>query len=229
MTSGSLIKNIVLVHGTWIDGSSWRKVIPILEKSGYNVISVQLALHSLNDDINTVKRAINFINGSTILVGHSYGGLVITNAAYGNPEVKGLVYLAAFAPDEGQSMVDFVDSSKFPKGFLKFDNEGFSYIDQEMFHQIVCQDIDLTEAKVLAATQKPTDKSIPLSKSGPPAWKHLPTWYQISENDLIIPPEIENMFAKQINANIVSLPSSHLSPLSHPDQIAQFIIKAAIN
>lgn len=111
MTSGSLIKNIVLVHGTWIDGSSWRKVIPILEKSGYNVIAVQLALHSLNDDINTVKRAINFINGSTILVGHSYGGLVITNAAYGNPEVKGLVYLAAFAPDEGQSMVDFVDSS----------------------------------------------------------------------------------------------------------------------
>lgn len=82
---------------------------------------------------------------------------------------------------------------------------------------------------MLAATQKPTDKSIPLSKSGPPAWKHLPTWYQISENDLIIPPEIENMFAKQINANIVPLPSSHLSPLSHPDQIAQFIIKAAIN
>ncbi|TVP41579.1 alpha/beta hydrolase [Candidatus Nitrosocosmicus arcticus] len=143
-----------------------EKVIPILEKSGYNVIAVQLALHSSNDDINTVKRAINFINGSTILEGHSYGGLVITNAAYGNPEVKGLVYLAAFAPDESQSMVDFINSSKFPKGFLKFDNEAFSYRSRDVPSDCL-QDIDLTEAKVLAATQKPTDKSIPISNLVP--------------------------------------------------------------
>src|SRR6476619_8543243 len=113
--------NIVLVHGLWADGSSWSKVIPILEKAGHKVIAVQLALHSLPDDIATVKRAIDLVGGPLILVGHSYGGIVISNAAYNHPNVKGLVYLAALAPKEGQSVGTFVDLTKFPKGCLVFD------------------------------------------------------------------------------------------------------------
>jgi len=110
--------NIVLVHGAWTDGSSWSKVIPILENAGHKVITVQLPLHSLADDVATVKRAIDLVGGPITLVGHSYGGFVITNAAYNNPNVTRLVYVAAFAPDEGQSLSDFVDATKLPKDFL---------------------------------------------------------------------------------------------------------------
>jgi pimeloyl-ACP methyl ester carboxylesterase len=141
-------------------GSSWSNVIPILQNAGHKVIAVQLPLHSLSDDVETVKRAIEHIGGPIILVGHSYGGFVITNAAYNNPNVKGLVYLAAFAPNEGQSLTDFVDSTKLPKGFLVFDSGGFIYINPEMFPQAFAQDIDPAQAKVMAATQKPTSQSI---------------------------------------------------------------------
>jgi pimeloyl-ACP methyl ester carboxylesterase len=125
--------NIILVHGTWVDASSWGNVIPILQNAGHNVIAVQLPLTSLADDVSTVKRAIDFIGKPIILVGHSYGGFVITNATYNDAKVKGLVYLAAFAPDEGQSMSDLVDSSKLPKGFLIFDSGGFVYVNPQMF------------------------------------------------------------------------------------------------
>src|SRR6476620_2004777 len=221
--------NIVLVHGLWADGSSWSKVIPILQNAGHKVIAVQLPLHSLSDDVATVKRAIDLVGAPVILVGHSYGGFVITNAAYNNPSVKGLVYVAAFAPKEGQSLSNFIDASKLPKGFLVFDSGGFIYINPAMFHQAVAPDTDPAQAKVLAATQKPYSKSILAEKSGPPAWKQLPTWYQISENDHAIPPAAERMFAKQINATTISLASSHVSPLSHPNEVAQFILGAANN
>src|SRR4249920_4179379 len=131
--------NIVLVHGLWADGSSWSKVIPTLEKVGHKVIAVQLALHSLADDIATVKRAIDLVGRPVTLVGHSYGGFVITNAAYNNPNVTGLVYIAAFAPDEGQSLSNFVDAKKFPQGFLVLDSAGFSYINPAMFHDMFAQ------------------------------------------------------------------------------------------
>src|SRR5919197_5407242 len=134
-TTNATNMNIVLVHGTGVDGSSWSKVIPILQNVGHKVIAVQLALHSLADDIATVKRAIELVGAPVILVGHSYGGFVITNAAYNNPSVKGLVYIAAFAPNEGQSLGNFVDASKLPKGFLVFDSGGFIYINPAMFHQ----------------------------------------------------------------------------------------------
>ena len=109
--------NIVLVHGLWADGSSWSKVIPILEKAGHRVIAVQLAAHSLADDVATVKRAIDLVGGPTIVVAHSFGGFVITNAAYNNKNVTGLVYVAAFAPDEGESAVKFVPIASLPPGF----------------------------------------------------------------------------------------------------------------
>lgn len=124
-TKNTTNMNIVLVHGTYVDASSWSKVTPILQNAGHKVIAVQLPLHSLADDIATVKRAIDLVGAPVPLVGHSYGGFVITNAAYNNPKVKGLVYIAAFAPNEGQSLGNFLDFTKFPKGFLVFDSGGF--------------------------------------------------------------------------------------------------------
>jgi pimeloyl-ACP methyl ester carboxylesterase len=218
--------NIVLVHGLWADGSSWSKVIPILENAGHKVIAVQLPLHSLPDDVATTKRAIDLIGGPVILVGHSYGGAVITNAAYNNPNVKGLVYVAAFAPQEGQSLGNFVDPAKLPKGFLIIDNGGDAYLNPKLFTQSFAQDVDPTQANVMAATQKPFSQSILTEKSGPPAWKQLPTWYQVSENDRMIPPAVEHMFAKQMNATTISLPSSHASLVSHSNEIAQLILNA---
>lgn len=225
-TNKTTSTNIILVHGTWVDGSSWSKVIPILQTAGYKVIAVQLALHSLADDVATVKRAVSLVGGPTILVGHSYGGFVITNAAYNNKNVTGLVYLAAFAPKEGQTLSNFVDPTKLPKGFLVADSGGFLYVNSTQFPQAFAQDVNLTEANFMAAVQKPVNQSILAEKSGPPAWKQLPTWYQISENDRVLPPDVERMFAKQINATTISIPSSHASPLSHPNEVAQLILNA---
>jgi pimeloyl-ACP methyl ester carboxylesterase len=201
--------NIVLVHGIGFDGSSWSKVIPFLQCAGHKVIAVQLPLHSLADDVATVKRAIDFIGGPVILVGHSYGGFVITNAAYNNPNVKGLVYIAAVAPNQGQSLSNFVDIKKFPKDLLIIDRGGFAYINPAMFAGSVAQDVNPTDADILAAVQKPFSTSIFAEKSGPPAWKQLPTWYQVSENDQLNKPipmigrlGFFNIFHAQFNSMI---------------------------
>ncbi|HET6641247.1 MAG TPA: alpha/beta hydrolase [Nitrososphaeraceae archaeon] len=226
MSTNTNSMNIVLVRGAWADGSSWSKVIPILKNAGHKVIAAQLAEHSLADDVETVKRVIEYIGGLTILVGHSYGGAVITNAGYKNPNVTGLVYVAAFAPDEGQSLSDFIDITKLPQGFLTFDKGGFAYINPLMFHNGFAQDVNESEADIMAVVQKPTNQSILAEKSGPPAWKELPTWYQISESDRIIPPEVQRMFADRMNATTLSLNASHASLVSHPSEIAELILNA---
>ncbi|MGB7661162.1 MAG: alpha/beta hydrolase [Nitrososphaeraceae archaeon] len=211
---------------TALHGSPWNKVIPILKNAGHRVIAVQLPLHSLADDVDTVKRAISLVGGPVTLVGHSYGGAVITNAASNNPNVTGLVYLAAFAPDEGQSLSNFIDLAKLPKDLLIFDSGGFAYINPAMFPGAFAHDVDPAEATVMAIVQKPINQSILGEKSGPPAWKQLPTWYQISEGDHMIPPDAERLSAKQMNATTISINSSHASPVSHPDETAQLILNA---
>jgi pimeloyl-ACP methyl ester carboxylesterase len=140
--------NIVLVHGIGFDGSSWSKVIPILQNAGHKIIAVQLPLRSLADDVATVKRAIDFIGGVVILVGHSYGGVVITNAAYNNFNVKGLVYVAAIAPQEGQSISSFLNPAKLSKGFLVIDEGGFAYANTTLFHDWLAQDVDPAQVKI---------------------------------------------------------------------------------
>jgi pimeloyl-ACP methyl ester carboxylesterase len=218
--------NIVLVHGLWADGSSWSKVIPILQNAGHKVIAVQLPLHSLADDVETVKRAIELAGGPTILVGHSFGGFIITNAAYNNQNVTGLVYVSAFAPDEGESTANFVDVSTFPPGLLVPDSGGFLYLNPEMFHEAFIQDANATEAETLAVVQKPAHQSLIAEKSGPPAWKQLPTWFAVSENDHIIPPDAQRNFTERMNATTISLNSSHASLVTHPDEIAELILNA---
>jgi pimeloyl-ACP methyl ester carboxylesterase len=218
--------NIVLVHGGWADGSGWYKQIPILEQAGHKVIAVQLPLQSLSDDVETVKRAISHIGGPVTLVGHSYGGAVITNAAYSNPNVTGLVYIAAFAPDEGQSLSTFVNPANFPKELFMPDSGGFIYLNPKIFRENFAQDVDPAEANIMAITQKPFHQSNFVAPSGPPAWKELPTWYQISDADLMIPPDVQRTFAQQMNATTLNLNASHASYVSHPNEIADFIMNA---
>jgi pimeloyl-ACP methyl ester carboxylesterase len=223
--------NIVLVHGAGSDGSSWSKVIPILTDAGHRVIAAQIPLYSLRDDVDTVKRAVERVGGSTVLVGHSYGGEVITNAGYNNSNVTGLVYIAALAPDEGETGNDFFE--KLPEEFSKRFNEsiavdraGFLYFIPEKLHEFFAQDVGPAEADILAVVQKPFNQSITAEKSGPPAWKQLPTWYQISENDRILPPDIQRNYAERMNATTLSLNSSHASLISHPNEIAELILNA---
>src|ERR671914_2085071 len=218
--------NIVLVHGLWADGSSWSKVIPILQNAGHKVIAVQLPAHSLADDVETIKRAIELAGGPVTLVGHSFGGFEITNAAYNNPNVTGLVYVSAFAPDEGESSVNFVPVESLPPGLLVFDSGGFAYLNPEMFHQAFVQDANVSEAETLAAVQKPAHQSLFTEKSGPPAWKQIPSWFEVSEGDHIIPPDAQRQFAQRMNATTISLNSSHASLVTHPDEIAELILNA---
>jgi pimeloyl-ACP methyl ester carboxylesterase len=225
-TTNATKPNIILVHGSYVDGSFWSKVIPILQNEGHRVIGAQLPLQSLADDVATVERAIELVGGPTILVGHSYGGIVISNAGYNNSNVTGLVYLAAFAPDEGESLGTFLPADSLPPGFLVIDSGGFATVNPDIFHQALAQDTNVTESNILAAVQKPMSLSILNETSGPPAWKQLPTWYQVSEADQVIPPDAERMFAERINATTLSINSSHVAALSHPDEIAQFILNA---
>ena len=218
---------IILVHGGWADGSSWGKVITILKNAGHRVIAVQLPLHNSADDIATVKRAIELADGPVLLVGHSYGGFVITNAAYSNPNVTGLVYVAAFAPDEGESLGTFVTPAMLPPGILILDSAGMSYINPDMFHDAFAQDVNMTEADIMAIAQKPFNQSIFTEPSGPPAWKQLKTWYQVSDSDHMIPPDTQRMFAQRMNATTISIDTSHASYVAHPDEIADLILDAA--
>jgi pimeloyl-ACP methyl ester carboxylesterase len=229
--TSSNVTNIVLVHGAGSDGSSWSKVIPILTGAGHRVIAAQLPLNSLRDDVDTVERAVDRIGGPTVLVGHSYGGEVITNAGYNNSNVTGLVYIAAVAPDEGEAGNDFFE--QLPKEFSKRFNEsvavdkgGFMYFNPEKLPEFFAQDVDPAEAEILAVVQKPFNQSIIAEKSGPPAWKQLPTWYQISENDLLLPPDLQQLYSERMNATTLSLNSSHASLISHPNEVAQLILNA---
>jgi pimeloyl-ACP methyl ester carboxylesterase len=222
--------NILLVHGAWADGSGWGKVIPILSGAGYNVVATQNKLTSLEDDAETVRRAAEALEGPVLLVGHSYGGAVITEAAHLCPNVIGLVYVAAFALDKGESLAILSASGPVaPPGAaaIKPDKYGFLWIDREMFGDNFCQDVDKTEALVMAATQKPLSVASFEGKITDAGWKNLPSWYQVSLNDRMIPPPAEQFMAQRINAKTTSLPSSHASLVSHPKEISDMILSAA--
>jgi pimeloyl-ACP methyl ester carboxylesterase len=226
-TTNATKPNIVLVHGGWADGGSWSKVIPTLTNAGHRVIAVQLPLHNTAEDIATVKRAVELVGGPTILVGHSYGGYVISNAGANNPNVTGLVYIAAFAPDEGEALGTFVTPDKLPPGIIIADSAGLTYLNPDLFHESFAADVNATEALIMAVSQKPFNQSIFGEPSGPPAWKELPTWYQVSDSDRMIPPDTQRMFAQRMNATTISIDTSHSSYVAHPEEIAQLILDAA--
>lgn len=220
---------IVLVHGAFADGSSWARVIPILEGDGYPVIAVQNPLTSLADDITTTKRVIDAQKGPVVVVGHSYGGAVITAAAAGNAHVKALVYVAAFAPDTDEVLA--APGAKFAPPALSSalvpDAAGFLYVDRAKFHDVVCKDIPLADARVVAAAQKPVSGSVFTASVPGGAWKTIPSWYIVASDDQAINPELERFYARRIGATTTEIKSSHVPFLSHPKEVAKVIEAAA--
>ncbi len=221
--------SIVLVHGAWADGSSWSKVIPILKEAGHNVVATQNPMTSLYDDAEVIRRLAEAQEGPTILVGHSYGGDIITEAAHQCPNVIGLVYIAAFAPDAGESLTSLSAGGAAPPGAaaIRPDKYGMLWIDRELFAENFCQDVDKTEALVMAATQHPISTKSFDDKVTDAGWKNLRCWYQVSSKDRMIPPQAQQFMAQRINAKTISLASSHASMVSHPREIADFILSAA--
>jgi pimeloyl-ACP methyl ester carboxylesterase len=222
------VKNIVFVHGAWADGSSWSKVIPLLEAKGLHVVAVQNPLTSLADDVAATKRAIALQDGPVILVGHSYGGAIITEAG-NDPKVVGLVFVAAFAPGDGESVTSI--SKPYPPaplgGELRPDAQGFLSITPKGFAEDFAQDLPEKEERVLLATQGPTNAAVFDATITTAAWNTKPSWFAIAGNDRAIPPELEKAEAARMKATSITLPSSHLAMLSHPKEVAELIEQAA--
>lgn len=220
---------IILVHGAWGDGSHWQHVIPLLVNAGFKVRSVQNPLTSLEDDISKTTDLIDAQEGKVLLVGHSYGGAVISGA--GNHEkVAGLVYIAAFAPDKGESLGGIFSRREQPSGGASIypDAKGFLWIKYDAFHQSFCQDLDENAALVMSLSQKPIHSSGFGATIATPAWKTKPSWYQVSDQDHMIPPATQQEMAEAIQAKkIIHLNASHASLASHANEVTELILEAA--
>ncbi|NOK17247.1 alpha/beta fold hydrolase [Corallococcus carmarthensis] len=228
---------VVLVHGAFADASGWAGVIAHLQHEGYTVYAFANPLRSIAGDAEYLRSFLSTLTGPVVLVGHSYGGAVITNAATGNPNVKALVYVAAYALDEGETLLaanalgggqselgDHLVLRPFP-GAATGDADG--YIDPAFFRQLFAGDLSEMDAAVLAASQRPAAAAIFANPSGPPAWKDLPSWYLIASDDHTIPPEAQRVMAKRAGAQDVEIPSSHVAMISHPDVVTELIGEAA--
>ena len=220
---------IVLVHGFWGGAAHWAGVIKELHKRGYHDIhAVENPLTSLADDAERTRKMVKQIHGPVILVGHSYGGAVITEMG-DLPNVKGLVYVAAFAPDAGESPGG-ISQAKPPEAFpnLAPDSDGYLWVAQDKFQQSFCQDMSAEEALVMAVTQKAPVGSTFGDPVTDPAWKKKPCWYQISTADRMINPENQKMMAKRMQPRkTITLDASHASLASRPQEVAELIIEAA--
>ncbi len=229
-TGSTTVKpSIVLVHGAFADGTGWQHVIPLLERDGYTVTAVQNPLTSVADDIATTRRVIDAQPGSVVVVGHSYGGLVITGAASGSPKVKALVYVSAFAPDSAEAIGPLLEKYPAPSAAaLRPDAAGFFYIDRAMFHDIFAKDVRAGEAAVMAAAQKPlAGASFAALLTVAPAWKTIPSWFIVAQNDRVISPDLERFFAHRMGATTTELASSHVPFVSQPAKVVKVIEQAA--
>jgi pimeloyl-ACP methyl ester carboxylesterase len=223
------VKNIVLVHGAFADGSSsWSKVIPQLHAKGYNVIAVQNPLTSLKDDVAAAKRAIAQMDGPVLLVAHSYGGMVISEAG-NDPKVAGLLYVAALVPEEGQNANE-VNASMPTTGVEKefqITPEGFISLSAKAINQNFAPDLSKEERNLIYTTQVPLHASAGDQKVQVPAWTTKRSWYIVATQDGVISPDLERSKAKRINATTIELKSSHVPMLSQPNKVTAFIISAA--
>jgi pimeloyl-ACP methyl ester carboxylesterase len=221
-------RNIVLVHGAWADGSCWSSVIALLQAKGFHVVAVQNPLTSLADDVEATKRIIALQEGPVILVGHSYAGVVITEAG-NDPKVVGLVYVAAFAPGEGESINSV--SKPYPPAplgsELRLDARGFLTATRKGIAEDMAQDLPDKEQQILTATQGQTAAAVFGATVTTAAWKSRPSWAVIAGNDRAIPPELEKDEAATIKATSITLPANHLAMLSHPREVAELIEQAA--
>jgi pimeloyl-ACP methyl ester carboxylesterase len=226
---------VVLVHGGYADASGWDGVIDILQRDGYPVVAVANPLRGLKSDAAYLRSVIKSIPGPLVLVGHSYGGAVITNAATGAKNVKALVYLAAFALDKGESVSKFADPVKFPGSELTpaalsvhpFPGGTEGTIKPELFHEIFAADLPRSETSKMAVRQRPVSLSVFDEVSGVPAWRSIPSWYQVSAQDKAISPAAERFFAKRMQARTTEIKASHVGFMSQPKTTARLIEKAA--
>jgi pimeloyl-ACP methyl ester carboxylesterase len=219
---------VVLVHGAFADGGGWGDVIPLLEKEGYDVIAVQNPLTSYADDVATTRRVVDAQTESIVLVGHSYGGAVITGAGAGAKNVRALVYVAAFAPDAGDNLQALL--GKFPSKIgtaLVPDAAGFLYIDRSKFEEVFAADVSAGTRRIMNASQKPVHSSIFGQQYEVAAWKEFPNWYLVATEDQAINPELQRFFAQRMKARTDEVRSSHVPFASQPEAVVAIIKKAA--
>src|ERR1700679_3293110 len=222
------VKNVVLVHGAWADGSSWLKLVPLLEAKGLHVVCVQIPLTSFEDDVAATKRIIDAQNGPVLLVGHSYGGAVITEAGNG-PKVGGLALFAAFAPDKGESSGSLGKPYGATPGVTELRplGDGFLVLTPKGVLEDFAPDLPIAERNLLLATQTPTQGAALGADISTAAWRTKPSWFIVPSNDRMIAPEQERVTAKRMNATTLTLPASHVPMLSRPQEVSDFIIQAA--
>lgn len=227
-TPAETVKNIVLVHGAFADGSSWAKVIPLLEAKGLHVTAVQNPLSSLADDVAATRRAIAMQDGPVILVGHSWAGMVISEAG-NDPKVAGLVYVAAIVPDEGQSAGDVLKPYPPPPGFAeaKPDASGFLLLTRKGIDEDFVPDLRPAQRAIIYATQGAWNSACFADKVSDPAWMTKQSWYIAAANDRMLPPDYEQAVAQHIHATMTTLATGHAPMLSKPKQVAAVIIEAA--
>jgi pimeloyl-ACP methyl ester carboxylesterase len=221
--------NIVLVHGAWADGSSWSGVIERLQAAGFRVRAPQFPLTSLADDVARLRQVLEFQDGPSIVVGHSYGGQIITALGADARNVAGLVYIAAFALDEGESLGALLSQGPVTPALahLFTDARGFGWLSEDDFVNHFAGDVEPGRARVLYAVQQALASSAFTDVMGVPAWKSLPSWYLVAQNDEAIPPDAERQFAARMGATTVEIPSSHVAMVSHPGEVAELVEKAA--
>ena len=217
--------NIVLVHGAWADGSSWSAVIEHLQADGYRVTAPQLSLTRLADDVARLRQVLARQDGPTLVAGHSYGGQIITALGTEAPNVVGLVYIAGFGLDEGESIGALLEQGPPSPGLahIDVDPQGFAWLPEEDFVNHFAADVDPVKAKVMFAVQQPLHWSSLGEVMGVPAWKALPSWFLIADGDQVIPPDAQRVFAPRMGATTVEVSSNHVAMVSHPDEVLQLI------
>jgi pimeloyl-ACP methyl ester carboxylesterase len=221
--------NIVLVHGAWADGSCWSGVIERLQADGFEVRAPQFPMNSLADDVARLRQVLAFRDGPTLVVGHSYGGQIMTALGTETSNVVGLVYIAAFGLDEGESLGALLSQGPVTPALahLFTDARGFNWISEDDFVNHFAADVDQTQAKVLYAVQQPLTGSALGEVMGFPAWKSLPSSYLVAQNDETLPADAQRQFAARMGATTVEIPSSHVPMVSQPNEVADLIAKAA--
>jgi pimeloyl-ACP methyl ester carboxylesterase len=219
--------NVVLVHGAYADGSSWSEVIPRLQAAGLAVCAVQHPLTTLEAGVEVTRRALALMRGPTVLVGHSFAGMIITEAGV-DPSVSALVYVAARGPDAGEdygALAKTYPAAPASAGLVWSD--GYGRLNEEAFLRDFAGDLPAERARVLAAVQGPISKTLFTGKTTQAAWREKPSWYAVSTEDRTIDPDLERFMAKRMGATTIEVPASHLSLISHPAEISDLILEAA--
>lgn len=222
------VHNVVLVHGGFVDGSGWQGVYNILKRDGYNVVIVQNSTTSLADDATTTRNALATLDGPAILVGHSYGGAVISEAGV-DPHVRCLVYIAAFAPDHGESVLKLTSNPApgAPVPPILPPRQGYLFLDRAKFAASFAADVKPADADFMAASQVPWGLNAASGEVSTPAWKSKPAYYLVAKDDRMIPPPVQRMMAERAHATIVETPGSHAVYVSNPQAVADLIERAA--